>query len=113
MLEGLGLKDTNGDGIREFTEGPLAGQDVVIGLEAGEDNTAGASLGQAIVAFLQDVGIKVNFRTIAGTAGTDNESGRHMGDADHRVRLEAWARRTSAATRLHRCRTDFGLASPG
>ncbi|MFZ1813216.1 MAG: ABC transporter substrate-binding protein, partial [Rhizobiaceae bacterium] len=54
LLEGLGLKDTNGDGIREFTEGPLAGQDVVLGLEAGEDNTAGASLGQAIVAFLQD-----------------------------------------------------------
>ena len=40
----------------------------MIGLEVGEDNTAGASLGPAIVAFLQDVGIKVNFRTIAGTA---------------------------------------------
>ena len=73
LLDKIGLKDTNGDGVREFTEGPLAGQDVVIGLEAGEDNTAGQSLGAAITAFLQDVGIKVNFRTIAGTAMTENE----------------------------------------
>ena len=73
LLDQLGLKDTNGDGVREYTEGPLAGQDVVIGLETGEDNTAGQSLGPAIVAFLQDVGIKVNFRTIAGTAMTENE----------------------------------------
>ncbi len=73
LLEGLGLQDTNGDGTREFTEGPMAGQDVVIGLEVGEDQTAGISLGPAIVAFLQDVGIKVNFRTIASTAGTDND----------------------------------------
>ncbi len=73
LLDQLGLKDTNGDGVREYSEGPLAGQDVVIGLESGEDNTVGQSLGPAIVAFLQDVGIKVNFRTIAGTAMTENE----------------------------------------
>jgi peptide/nickel transport system substrate-binding protein len=73
LLDQLGLTDTNGDGVREFSEGPLAGQNVVIGLETGEDNTAGQSLGPAIVAFLQDVGIQVNFRTIAGTAMTENE----------------------------------------
>ena len=73
LLEEIGLKDTNGDGVREWTEGPMAGQDVVIGLESGEDNTAGQSLGPAITAFLQDVGIKTNFRTIAGTAMTENE----------------------------------------
>jgi peptide/nickel transport system substrate-binding protein len=73
LLDNLGLLDSNGDGVREFSEGPLAGQDVVIGLEAGEDNTAGQNLGAAITAFLQDVGIKVNFRTIAGTAMTANE----------------------------------------
>ncbi len=81
LLEEMGLKDTNGDGVREWTEGPMAGQDVVIGLEVGEDNTAGASLGQAVVAFLQDVGIKVNFRTLAGTAMDENEPQRHVGDA--------------------------------
>jgi peptide/nickel transport system substrate-binding protein len=73
LLDGLGLLDTNGDGVREFADGPLAGQDVVIGLEVGEDNTAGQNLGPAIVAFLQDVGIKVNFRTLAGTAMTEND----------------------------------------
>jgi peptide/nickel transport system substrate-binding protein len=73
LLDGLGLLDTNGDGVREFSEGPLAGEDVVIGLEAWEDNTAGQSLGAAVTAFLQDVGIKVNFRQLAGTAMTENE----------------------------------------
>ncbi|MBE2239793.1 MAG: ABC transporter substrate-binding protein [Caldilineaceae bacterium] len=107
LLEGIGLKDTNGDGTREFTEGPLAGQDVVIGLEVGEDQTAGISLGPAIVAFLQDVGIKVNFRTIAGTAGTDND---RSGTWEMRITRpgQAWAAPNVRCNEIAPGRTDFG-----
>jgi len=106
LLEGLGLKDTNGDGIREFTEGPLAGQDVIIGLEVGEDNTAGASLGQAIVNFLQDVGIKVNFRTLAGTAMDAND---RSGTWEMRITRpgQAWATPNVRCKDIAPVRTDF------
>lgn len=106
LLEGSGLKDTNGDGVREFTEGPLAGQDVVIGLEVGEDNTAGASLGQAIVAFLQEAGIKVNFRTIAGTAGTEND---RAGTWEMRITRpgQEWAAPNVKCNQIGPVRTDF------
>lgn len=106
LLERLGLKDTNGDGIREFTEGPLAGQDVIIGLEVGEDNTAGASLGQAIVNFLQDVGIKVNFRTLAGTAMDAND---RSGTWEMRITRpgQAWATPNVRCKDIAPVRTDF------
>ena len=73
LLDQIGLLDTTGDGVREWGEGPLAGEEVVLGLEVGEDISAGSTLGPAIIAFMQDVGVKVNFRTIAGTAMTENE----------------------------------------
>ena len=106
LLEGLGLKDTNGDGIREFTEGPLAGQDVVIGLESGEDSTDG-SLGQAIVAFLQDVGVKVNFRTLAGPAMDAND---RAGTWEMRIERpgQAWATPNVRCRDVAPVRTDFG-----
>ncbi len=90
LLDGLGLLDTNGDGVREWGEGPLAGENVVIGLEAGEDNTAGQNLGAAITAFLQDVGIQVNFRTLAGTAMDENN---RAGTWEMRINRpgQAWA----------------------
>jgi len=105
LLEGLGLKDTNGDGIREFTEGPLAGEDVVIGLESGEDSTDG-SLGQAIVAFLQDVGIKVNFRTLAGPAMDAND---RAGTWEMRIERpgQAWATPNVRCRDVAPVRTDF------
>lgn len=107
LLEGLGLKDTNGDGTREFTEGPLAGQDVVIGLEVGEDQTAGISLGPAIVAFLQDVGVKVNFRTLAGTAMDAND---RAGTWELRLTRpgQVWATPNIRCRDIAPVRTDFG-----
>ncbi|MEZ4584232.1 MAG: hypothetical protein R3A10_21805 [Caldilineaceae bacterium] len=38
LLAGLGLEDTSdGNGILNFTEGPLAGQDVIIGMNTSQD----------------------------------------------------------------------------
>ncbi len=73
LLAEIGLEDTDGDGIVNWTEGPTAGQNVELSLDVGEDNTAGPSLGPALVLFFQEIGIKVNFRTMAGTAMTENE----------------------------------------
>ncbi len=74
LLDELGLKDTNGDGFREWTSGPMAGQTVELGLTVSEDNTAGPALGPALVLFLQNVGLKVNYRTLAGTTMTANNN---------------------------------------
>jgi peptide/nickel transport system substrate-binding protein len=73
LLAEIGLEDTDGDNVVNWTEGPMAGQNVEIALFTGEDNTAGQSLGPALVLFFQDIGIKINFRTLAGTAMTENE----------------------------------------
>jgi peptide/nickel transport system substrate-binding protein len=106
LLDGLGLQDTNGDGTREFTDGPLAGEDVVIGLETGEDATDG-SLGQAIVAFLQNVGVKVNFRSLAGTAMDAND---RAGTWEMRIGRpgQAWATPNVRCRDIAPVRTDFG-----
>ncbi len=72
LLAGLGLEDTDGDGVLNFTEGPAAGENLILSLESGEDQTAGQSLGQALALSFGEVGIQVNFRTLAGTAMDEN-----------------------------------------
>lgn len=73
LLDQLGLVDSNGDGVREFpADGPLAGENIVLGLEAIEDNGAGQILGPAITNFLSEVGIQVNLRLVANSVGTEN-----------------------------------------
>lgn len=77
LLDELGLVDSNGDGIREFADGPMKGQNIELALTVGEDNTAGPVLGPALVLFLQEIGIKVNYRQMAGTAMTEaNNTGK-------------------------------------
>lgn len=72
LLAEIGLEDTDGDGIVNWTEGPMAGENVELSLNVGEDNTAGPSLGPALVLFFQEIGIKTNYRTLAGTAMTED-----------------------------------------
>jgi peptide/nickel transport system substrate-binding protein len=76
LLADLGFEDTDGNGILNWTEGPLEGEDLVISLIAGEDAHATVVIGEALVPLMADIGIKVNFRPVKGTVVTDNmESG--------------------------------------
>lgn len=76
LLAELGFEDTDGNGILNWTRGPLAGEDLVIALIANEDQQAGVEIAEALVPLLADVGIQVNFRPLAATVATDKiESG--------------------------------------
>ena len=37
LLAGLGLEDTDGNGILNFTEGPMAGEDLIVGMNTSQD----------------------------------------------------------------------------
>jgi peptide/nickel transport system substrate-binding protein len=71
LLAQTGLEDTDGDGIVNWTTGPMAGQNVVIAMTTWEDYAAGATLGQALVLLFQDIGIQVNFRILNSSAQND------------------------------------------
>jgi peptide/nickel transport system substrate-binding protein len=71
LLEEMGLKDTNGDGVREWTEGPMAGQPVVLQLLSSEDAAETQSVAEAVVNQWAAVGIKINSRVINSTTGTE------------------------------------------
>ncbi len=71
LLTEIGLKDTDNDGILNWTEGPMAGKNVEISMTTWEDISAGATLGQALTLLFQDIGIKVNFRILTNTAMTE------------------------------------------
>ena len=49
LLEQIGLKDTDGNGIVNWTEGPMAGQDVIIQLTANEDQREANNISEALV----------------------------------------------------------------
>jgi peptide/nickel transport system substrate-binding protein len=71
LLADLGFEDTDGNGILNWADGPLAGEDLVIAMNAGEDQQASVQIGEAMVALLGEVGIQVNFRPLTSTASRD------------------------------------------
>ena len=71
LLAELGFEDTDGDGILNWTSGPLAGQNLVIALTANEDQEASVSLAESLVPMLGAVGIQVNFRPVKPTVAGD------------------------------------------
>jgi peptide/nickel transport system substrate-binding protein len=72
LLAELGFEDTDGNGVLNWTEGPLAGEDLVIALMANEDQQASVVTAEALVPLMADVGIQVNFRPVKPTVATDN-----------------------------------------
>ncbi len=71
LLDEIGLKDTNGDGIREWTDGPMKGQPVVIQLLASQDAAETQSVAEALVNQWGTVGIKVNEKIVDSQTSTD------------------------------------------
>lgn len=76
LLAEIGLKDTNGDGVLEWTEGPMAGQDVVLQLLCSQDAKETQSVAEALVNQWGTVGIKVNMKIVdSSTSSEINQAG--------------------------------------
>ncbi len=77
----LGLKDTDGNGVLNFTDGPAKGQNVEIVLSGGHSSTEEAIL-ENIVSMLAEVGIKIIPRSLDLV---QNDSERDSGSFDWRI----------------------------
>jgi peptide/nickel transport system substrate-binding protein len=64
LLDEIGLVDTSGDGVRQWTDGPLAGEPVVIQLTANQDQAEAVTIGEALVNLWGDIGIQINLRVV-------------------------------------------------
>ena len=71
LLADIGLKDNDGDGVLEWTSGPMAGKPVVIQLLASQDAKETQSVAEAVVNQWGAVGIKVNMKIIDSQTHTD------------------------------------------
>ena len=71
LLAELGFEDTDGDGIVNWTEGPLAGDNLVVVLNTSVAAEATGQIGDAFVLLMQDVGVQVNLQPLQGPAAGD------------------------------------------
>jgi peptide/nickel transport system substrate-binding protein len=74
LLAQIGLKDTNNDGVLEWTTGSQAGQPVAIQLIASQDAHETQSVAEAAVNQWAVVGIKVNMTVLTSDAATANNN---------------------------------------
>ena len=71
LLAEIGLKDSNGDGILEFTSGALAGKPVVLQVLASEDAAETQTVAEALINQWKAVGIQLNMKTTTSAVSTD------------------------------------------
>ncbi|MEX0956719.1 MAG: ABC transporter substrate-binding protein [Rhizobiaceae bacterium] len=77
LLDGLGLEDTDGNGIRNFPEGTAGGQDIEITLLANADYNTDRNLAEGIVNMMQPLGLRIIINLQQVSARNDlNYSGR-------------------------------------
>jgi len=84
LLAEIGLKDTNNDGIVEWTDGPMKGQPVVIQMLASQDAKETQSVAEAVVNQWGAVGIKVNMKVIDSQTQTDTYATGNWDTVSHR-----------------------------
>jgi peptide/nickel transport system substrate-binding protein len=76
LLAELGFEDTDGNGVLNWGSGPLEGEDLVLGLNAGQDAQETVNTGESLVAMWGQVGIKINLRPLTSSAMNElNNSG--------------------------------------
>jgi len=73
LLAEIGFEDTDADGILNWTEGPLEGENLSILMTANEDQQEAVNIGQALVTLFGQVGIQINFRPVTSAARGDIE----------------------------------------
>src|SRR5205085_9570308 len=73
-LDEIGLKDTDGDGVREWTDGPMKGQPVVLQLLASQDAKETQSVAEAVVNQWGTIGLKINMKIIDSQTNTDTKN---------------------------------------
>lgn len=71
ILAELGFRDTDNNGILNWTSGPLSGQELAIGMYANQDQQEAVAAAEALVSQLGKVGIKVSFRSVTSAVGDD------------------------------------------
>jgi len=71
LLAQIGLKDTNNDGVLEWTSGPTSGQPVVLQLRASQDAKETQSVAEAVVNQWGSVGIKINMKIMDSATASD------------------------------------------
>jgi len=75
LLDEIGLKDSNSDGVREFpADSAIAGQPLAVQLLASQDAKETQSVAEALVNQWGAVGIKVNMKVIDSQTGTDTDA---------------------------------------
>jgi len=86
ILTKLGFKDTDKNGILNWTSGPLKGQDLILSIKVHEDQTACIDIVDALIPMFQKVGIKLVPKVVKATVGqaldTAGEFDMHMGRMD-------------------------------
>ena len=76
LLAELGFKDTDGDGILNWTSGALEGENLVIQIISGEEAKAATQIAEALVPMLSQIGVQINYRPVKSTVMQDlNSSG--------------------------------------
>ncbi|MDB5528222.1 MAG: transporter substrate-binding protein [Devosia sp.] len=71
LLDGIGLKDTDGNGVRNFPAGTAGGADVEVTILANTDYGTDTNLAEGVIAQLEPLGIRVIANFQAGTARDD------------------------------------------
>ncbi len=74
LLAQMGLKDTNNDGVLEWTTGAMSGKSVVLQLLASQDAKETQSVAEALVNQWGTVGIKVNMKILDSQTHTDADA---------------------------------------
>jgi peptide/nickel transport system substrate-binding protein len=74
LLTELGFEDTDGNGILNWGDGPLAGEDLVLALNTSEDAQETVNIGESLVAMFRAIGIQINMRPKTSQANNDDYS---------------------------------------